>query len=81
MAFPRNRHGRDVRIAYPWQVDAVMPDDVTGMGIDESIYSQEPLIGTFVIGRDVIGDGGITPPTSVFILDASQLDVDTLAAN
>lgn len=28
----------DARIAYPWNIEAEMPEDVTGMGTDEQIY-------------------------------------------
>ncbi|KXV48732.1 hypothetical protein AD945_06145 [Gluconobacter albidus] len=81
MVLPRNRRGLDVRIAYPWQVDVIMPDDVSGLGIDEVIYSGVPLIGTLVIGRDAIGAGETPPLIRGFILDASQLDVEPLGEN
>ncbi|MBS1034996.1 hypothetical protein [Gluconobacter cerinus] len=38
MPLPHNRRGLDVKIAYPWPVDRVMPEDVSGLSIDEQIY-------------------------------------------
>lgn len=55
MPLPRNRRGLDVKIAYPWPVDQIMPDDVSDLSLDEIIYSSD-LIGSFVIGRDEIGE-------------------------
>jgi len=40
MSKPRDFHKANVHIAYPWPVDADMPDDVTGMGIDEALYGE-----------------------------------------
>ncbi|NVN06055.1 hypothetical protein HW509_10710 [Asaia spathodeae] len=39
---PRDFHRADIRIAYPWPVEVSMPEDVTGIGIDEAIYD-EPM--------------------------------------
>lgn len=38
MPLPHNRRGLDVKIAYPWPVDRVMPEDVSDLSIDEQIY-------------------------------------------
>lgn len=33
----------DTRIAYPWPVDALMPQDVSGMGLEETIYGASQI--------------------------------------
>ncbi|GBR48229.1 hypothetical protein [Gluconobacter roseus] len=45
----------NTQVAYPWPVEQLMPDDVSDLSLDEQIYSAT-FIGSFVIGRDEIGD-------------------------
>ncbi|GAB6854049.1 hypothetical protein [Asaia astilbis] len=42
MSKPHDFHRADVRIAYPWPVEVQMPEDVSGVGIDEAIYGEKP---------------------------------------
>lgn len=42
MSKPRDFHKANVQIAYPWPVEVEMPEDVTGVGIDEAIYGEAP---------------------------------------
>jgi len=51
----RDFYKLNTRVANPWPVEQVMPDDVSNLSLDEQLYSA-PFIGTFVIGRDEIGD-------------------------
>lgn len=50
----------DAQIAYPWPVDAEMPDDITGMDMSETIYgpgaSMDGVLGGFVLGWNELGD-------------------------
>lgn len=50
----------NTRIAYPWPVDAEMPQDVSGMGMDETLYGpgadQDGFLGGFVLGWHELGD-------------------------
>ncbi|WP_336947228.1 hypothetical protein [Asaia sp. HN010] len=58
-----NLRAANVRVAYPWQLGDGMPDNVDGLSIDEQIYKSD-LVGSFVLGRDVLG-------SSTFILGQS----------
>lgn len=50
----------NTEIAYPWAVDAEMPQDVTGMDMSEAIYgpglSMDGVLGGFVLGWHELGD-------------------------
>lgn len=50
----------DAQIAYPWPVEAQMPDDVSGMDVSETIYGPGPdqygTLGGFVLGWNELGD-------------------------